>query len=116
MTEEKKLGDAERTDQLCFLVVAQLIGHSSTGNWLRTDHVVEAARIWAVSNSVDCDWLVRAKLARIAADIAPTFLVFPCFREAKELVRLLADGWQLDYRSPTVRGMLDVCSEHLLRR
>jgi hypothetical protein len=115
MTGDRKLDDAERAELLCFLVMAQLIGHASTGEWLRTDHVVEAARIWAVSNSTDCDWLVRAKLARIAVDIAPMFLVFPCFREAKELVKLLADGWQLDYRSATVRGMLDVCSEHLLQ-
>jgi hypothetical protein len=38
----------------------------------------------------------------------------PWFRDAKELVKLLADGWQLDYRSPTVRGMLHVCAERLL--
>lgn len=93
--------------------MAQLIGHATTAKWLRTDHVVEASRIWAASNSADCDWLERAKLASMAANLAPTFLVFPCFRDAKELVKLLADGWQLDYRSPTVRGMLDVCVEHL---
>jgi hypothetical protein len=93
MTGDNKLDGAERADLLCFLVMAQLIGHATTG-----------------------DWLERAKLARMAADIAPTFLTFPCFRDAKELVKLLADGWQLDYRSPTVRGMLDVCAEHLLSR
>jgi hypothetical protein len=65
--------------------------------------------------------LRRLRLARTCeagtdgADIAPTFLTFPCFRDAKELVKLLADGWQLDYRSSTVRGMLDVCAEHLLQ-
>ena len=89
MTEDNRLDDAERADLLCFLVMAQLIGHASTDKWLRTDHVVEAARIWAASNSADCGWLDRAKLARIAADIAPTLLVFPCFRETKELVKLL---------------------------
>ena len=111
-----KLDGPERVDPLCFLVLAQLIGHATTGEWLRTDHVVEAARIWAVSNSADCDWLERAKLARLAVDIAPTFLVFPCFGDAKELAKLLADGWQLDYGSPTVRGMLDVCAEHLMQQ
>jgi hypothetical protein len=116
MTGNNKLDHAERADLLCFLVMAQLIGHATTGKWLRTDHVVEASRIWAASNAADCDWLERAKLARKASDIAPTFLVFPCFRDAKELANLLADGWQLDYRSPTVRGMLDVCTEHLMRR
>jgi len=115
MTGDNKLDNAERADLLCFLVMAQLIGHASTGNWLRTDHVVESGRIWAASNSIECDWLERANLAQMAADLAPTFLVFPCFRDAKELIKLLADGWQLDYRSPTVRGMLDVCAEHLLQ-
>jgi hypothetical protein len=26
---------------------------------------------------------------------------------------IIVDGWQLDYRSPIVRGMLDVCAEYL---
>lgn len=51
----------------------------------------------------------------MSAAIAPQFLVFPPFRVAKEIVKLLADGWRLDYRSPTVKGMLDVCMEHLLQ-
>jgi hypothetical protein len=113
MTGDKKLDDVERADLLCFLVMAQLIGHASTGNWLRTDHAVEAGRIWAASRSTGCDWTDRATIAQKAAALAPTFLVFPCFRDTQELVKLLVDGWQLDYRSPTVRGMLDVCTEHL---
>jgi hypothetical protein len=116
MTGDNKLDGTERADLLCFLVMAHLIGHANTGKWLPTDRAVEASRIWAASNSAECDWLDRAKLAQMAADIAPTFLVFPCFTDAKELIKLLADGWQLDYRSPTVRGMLDVCAEHLLHR
>lgn len=111
-----KLDDTERAEMLCFLVMAQLIGHATTGDWLRTDHAVEAARIWMKSNSADCGWLERATLARISLDLAPQFLVFPCFRDAREIVRLFVDGWQLDYRSPTVRGMLDVCVEHLFKR
>jgi hypothetical protein len=66
-------------------------------------------------DATDCDWLERAKLAQMAAAIAPQFLVFPCFRDARELGKLLADGWQFDYRSPTVWGMLDVCNEHLMQ-
>lgn len=115
MTGDTKLDNAERADLLCFLVMAQLIGHASTGDWLRTDHAVEATRMWTASNSAECDWLERAKLAQISAAIAPQFLVFPCFRDAKEMVKLFVDGWRLDYRSPTVRGMLDVCIEHLRR-
>ena len=109
----QKLDGPERADLLCFLVIAQLIGHASTGEWLRTDHVVEATRMWLASNSAECDWLDRVKLAQTSAAIAPQFLVFPCFRDAKDIVKLFVDGWRLDYRSPTVRGMLDVCMEHL---
>ena len=113
MTGDTKLDNAERADLLCFLVMAQLIGRAGTGDWLRTDHVVEATRMWLASNSAECDWFERVKLARLSVDLAPQFLVFPPFRDAKEIVKLLADGWQLDYRSPIVRGMLDVCTEHL---
>jgi hypothetical protein len=116
MTEDKKLDDAERADLLCFRLMAQLIGHASTGDWLRTDRVVEATRMWLASNSAECDWLDRVKLAELSADLAPQLIVFPYFRDAKELVKLFVDGWQLDYRSPIVRGMLDVCTEHLLQQ
>jgi hypothetical protein len=115
MRDNNKLDDAERADLLCFLVMAQLIGQATTGKWLRTDHVVEATRLWMAANCADCDWLERAKLGRMSADIAPTFLAFPCFWDPKELVKLFAHGWQLDYRSPIVRGMLDACAEHLLQ-
>lgn len=113
--DSRKLDGPERADLLCFLVLAQLIGHASTGEWLRTDHVVEATRMWLASNSAECDWLERVKLAQMSAAIAPQFLVLPCFTDAKEIVKLFADGWRLDYRAPTARGMLDVCAEHLLQ-
>ena len=110
--EASDLDDGARADLFCFLLLAQLIGHASTGDWLRTDHVVEATRMWLASNSAECDWFERVKLARISAEFAPTFLMFQCFRDAKEMVKLFIDGWQLDYRSPTVHGMLVVCAEH----
>lgn len=113
MTEDRKFDSAERADLLCFLVLAQLIGHASTGDWLRTDHVVEAARMWTASNSADCDWLDRAKLARMSADLAPQFQTFPWFMDPARMVAMFVDGWRLDYRSPIMRGMLDVCVEHL---
>jgi hypothetical protein len=111
-----ELDGPERADLLCFLVLAQLIGHATTGDWLRTDHLVEATRMWVASNSVECDWLERVRLAQMSAAIAPQFLVLPYFRAAKVIVKLFVDCWRLDYRSPMVRGMLDVCTEHLLQR
>ena len=38
-----RLRPAARTRLLCYLVVAQLVSRASTGQWLRTDHLVEAA-------------------------------------------------------------------------
>jgi hypothetical protein len=72
--------------------------------------------MWLASNSAECDWVTRVKLAQTSVDLAPQFLVFPCFRDAKEAVKLFADAWQLDYRSTAVRGVLDVYAEHLLRQ
>jgi hypothetical protein len=65
------------------------------------------------ANPAECDWLERAKLVQMSYAIAPQFLVFPCFRDTKAMVTLFVDGWRLDYRSPTGRGMLDVCAERL---
>jgi hypothetical protein len=89
------LDNADRADLLCFLVLSHLIGHASTGKWLRTDHVVEAARMWAASNSAECDWLERAKLARMSLELAPQFLVFPWFMDPAAMAKLFADNWQL---------------------
>jgi hypothetical protein len=111
----EKLDIPARADLLCFLVMAQVIGHADSGQWLRTDQAVEIGRIWAASHPVPCDWLERARLVQLSVAIAPTFQVFPCFRDPKELIKLLVDGWQLDYNPPTVRGMLDVCAERLPR-
>ena len=52
MTQTSHLDPA---DLLYFLMLAQLIGHANTGDWLRTDHVVEATRMWLASNSAQCD-------------------------------------------------------------
>jgi hypothetical protein len=108
-----KLDGPECADLLCFLVLSQLIGHASTGEWLRTDHVVEATRMWLASNSAECDWITRVKLAQISVNLAPQFLIFPWFMDPAAMVKLFVDGWQLDYRSPILRGMLDVCAEYL---
>jgi len=57
---------------------------------------------------------VGALVSRMSAELAPEFLVFPRFTDANDLIRLFTDGWKLDYRSPIVRDMADVCSERLL--
>jgi hypothetical protein len=52
----------------------------------------------------------------MSVNLAPQFLIFPWFMAPTAMAKLFVDGWQLDYRSPILRGMLDVCAEHLLQR
>ncbi|MFB9123321.1 hypothetical protein ACFFYR_08825, partial [Paraburkholderia dipogonis] len=63
--------DDARADLLCYLVVAQLVAKARTGEWLRTDHLVESGRIWCNANGARFDWHERARLGQIAADLAP---------------------------------------------
>jgi len=112
----RNLDAPERADLLCFLVMAQLVAHAITGDWLRTDHVIESARMWAASNSIACDWLERARLARMSSELAPRFLIFPWFMDAAQMAKMMIDGSRLDYGSPIMRGMLDICVEHLMQR
>jgi hypothetical protein len=112
--DNKTLNDRERAELLCFLVISQLIAHASTGEWLRTDHLVESTRGWLASNSARCEWLERAKLAQMSGTLALRFLLFAPFSDGTQILNLLTDGWRLDYRSPEVHRMLDVCAAHLL--
>lgn len=108
-------GADARARLMCYLVVAQLVGHARTGEWLRTDHLVESSRMGLASLPESCGWQDRLKLARASIDLAPQFLVFPCFRDEAALVGLFTDGWQLDYSSPVLRGIIDVCNDHLFK-
>ena len=108
------LDNEARAELLCYLVVGQLIAQARTGTWLLTDHVVESARIWLAANGAHCDWPERLELARMSADLAPKLAVLPPFKDAAALARLFTDGWRLDYRFPMVRGIYDVCMEHLM--
>lgn len=77
MAVHKNLEDEARAELPCCLVVTQLVGHARTGEWLRTDQVVESARVWLTSNAADCDWFERLELMRMSAGLARQFLVFP---------------------------------------
>ena len=106
---------ARATGLLCYLVVAQLVCHARTGEWLRTDHLVESSRMWVESTRADCGWLVRAEMGQASSKLASQLLVFPKFADSVVLAGLFTDGWQLDFRLPAVRGIYDVCNEHLYR-
>jgi hypothetical protein len=109
-----KLDDAARAELLCYLVVGQLVAHARAGEWLRTGHLVESARIWLASNGANCDWHERVTLSRASAELAPAFLSVPLLRDDGQLARLFTDGWRLDYRSPVVREIHDACEVTLL--
>ena len=55
--------DAEaKAELLTFRVVGQLLAHARSGDWKRTDHLIESSQIGLSSNGARCDWLDRAKL------------------------------------------------------
>lgn len=56
---------------LRYLVVAQLVAKARTGEWLRTDHLVESVRIWCKANGVRFDWQERVSLEQPAAELGP---------------------------------------------
>lgn len=57
----------------------------------------------------------RVRLVAESFKIASDIQVCPVMNDLTFLSRLFTDGWRLDYRSPVVRGMFDVCAHHLLK-
>lgn len=104
-----RLDDEARAELLCYLVVAQLVARSRTGEWLRTDHLVESTRIWLAGNGADADWSERVHLGALSEKIALDFAEMPRFADSASLAKLFTDGWRLDYRSPIVRGIYAAC-------
>ena len=107
--------DEARAELLTYLVVGELVAMARTGDWLRTDHLVESARIWLKSNGARCDWQDRVAVAHAASTIAPTILASFRIQTEKELASLFADGWLLDYRSPVVCDIHEACAAYLRR-
>ncbi len=87
-----------------FLVVGQLLALACSGEWLRTDHLIESCQISLSSNAGRCDWLELAKLVEASRPLAERALVLPFPRDEAGLLKLfnLNAGWFLDYRSPVV--------------
>ncbi len=92
-----------RPELLCYLVVAELVAMARTGEWLRTDHLVESGRIWCNANGARFDWQERISLRQIAAELAPPVRETSGLTRERSLVPLFVDGWMLDYASPFVR-------------
>ncbi|SDJ49104.1 hypothetical protein SAMN04487926_15513 [Paraburkholderia steynii] len=109
-----KLDEPNRADLLCHLVVAQLIARARTGDWLRTDHLVDAKNLWAMVHDAAPDWLESAQLAHVSVQIAATVWTIELLREADQhLPDLFDDGWKLNYSSPIVHGIHAICVARL---
>nr|WKF60873.1 hypothetical protein HUO10_005395 [Paraburkholderia busanensis] len=115
LSPDENLDDISRAELLCYLVVAQLIAQAGIGEWLRTDHLVESTRIWLTDKKRHCDWTERINLAQRSKDVAALLIKLPGLQDERVLARLFLDGWRLNYGSPVVQGILDVCSGRLMR-
>lgn len=116
MPPSNNLNDGAPADLLCYLVVAELVAMARTGEWMRTDHLVESGRIWCKANGVRFDWQERVSLGQLAIEPAPQVMeTFGLTRE-RSLVPLFVDGWMLDYASPIVRGIYAACEGELKQR
>jgi hypothetical protein len=113
MVVRDNLDDEARAELLCYLVVVQLVARARTGEWLRTDHLVESTCIWLTSNGADADWAERVHLGALSQQIALDFAELPRFADSASLAPLFTDGWRLDYRSPIVRGIHAACEGEL---
>lgn len=113
MSTKSNFDEEARTELLCNLVVGELVAMARSGEWLRTDHLVESARIWLKANGVSCDWQDRVHLAPMAAELAPRVLATIRLTTERELAPLFTDGWMLDYRSPFVCDIHQLCADYL---
>lgn len=113
MSTLEEFENEPRIEFLCYLVVGQLVAMARNGAWLRTDHLVESSRIWLKANGVTCTWQDRIALAAAAAQLAPHILETFNLKTEQSLVPLFADGWMLDYRSPTVCDIHRICARFL---
>jgi len=108
--------DAEtRAELLTFLVVGQLFAFARSGEWLRTEHLIESSQIWLGSNGARCNWLERARLIASCRELAVEALDLPFPQAEADLVALfnLTTGWFLDYRKPVVQQIHALCVAHL---
>ncbi|WP_321900067.1 hypothetical protein [Paraburkholderia heleia] len=112
------MDDEARAELLTFLVVGQLFAFARTGDWLQINHLIESSQIWMCSNSVQCDWLERAKLVSASRELALRASSWPFPKDEANLLRLfnLKTGWFLDYRSDVVQRLHAFCAEHLGHR
>lgn len=109
------MDDDTKAELLTFLVVGQLLAYARSGDWMRTDHLIESCQVWLSSNGAACDWLERAKLIHACKALAEIARASTFPRDEAGLLKLfnLDGGWFLDYRSKVVQEIYELSSAHL---
>jgi hypothetical protein len=115
MRDYSNLDDEARTELLTYLVVSQLIARADTAEWLRPVHLVECGRLWLTINGGRCHWTDSVRLVNLSVEIANRAWRLPRFRDATSLAKLFTASWGLDYRSPLVRDLGDICTQNLMQ-
>ena len=113
MTNTTNLDHEARAELLCYLVDGQLVARARTGDWLRTDHVVELLNIWLGGNGGHANWQDRVQLGILSQKAALDFVELPEAADSNSLAQLFTDGWRMDYRSPIVRAIYAACEARL---
>ncbi|MFP3703361.1 hypothetical protein SB783_05110 [Paraburkholderia sp. SIMBA_009] len=100
-----RIDEESKAELLTFLVVGHLVAIARSGEQLRTDHLIEASRLWLQSNGGECDWFECAKIVEASREVVGQVIAKPHPKDEEQLMRLfnLNAGWFLDYRSPIVR-------------
>lgn len=98
-------------DMLSYLVACQLVARDRTGQWLRTDHLVESAHMWLGHNNIACEWLDRVWVARASETLALKIRNASPFL-ANEASRFF-DGCWIDYNIIGAQSLRLQCAEYL---
>jgi len=72
-------------------------------------------RVWLGGNRRECDWQDRLTIARLAAELAPEVLTSFQLTAKMDLAALFEEGWRLDYCSPVVHDIHELCARQLRR-
>jgi hypothetical protein len=102
-----------RVEMLCYLAVGELVAMARTGDWLRTDHLVELSLVWMRANGANPEWRDRIGIVRMAVDLAPDILTTFGVSTEKAVASLFTGGGRLDYRVPLVGQIHDHCAARL---
>jgi hypothetical protein len=103
-----------RVELLTYLVASQLAQRQINGRWLEIEHLVQSTDMWLRLNGVYADWLQRVTLAGRSQALAD-YIARTSKRRfgARAVASMFSDGVWLNYRSPAVADIFDVCSRGL---